>query len=158
MRKGALTTALLVVLFLFPAISGIAESVATISTSPGSDNIATAEDPSIYSGRGSALDVTFGGLYTSDSSPWSSIGKTYALDFTQGMSFEVQNATTAIWTGYVSVSPPLDVENVSFSVDFPHVDWKPISVTDPLGNTISNPDGWTYVSGTLHVSHSAITT
>ncbi|MHA1926802.1 MAG: LamG-like jellyroll fold domain-containing protein, partial [Candidatus Thorarchaeota archaeon] len=62
------------------------------------------------------------------------------------------------WTAYVSVSPPAEVEDVSFSVDYPRLEWIPVSVTDPLGVAKTNPTDWTFSLGVLAVASTAVTT
>ena len=117
-----------------------------------------ADSPGLYAGKGGALDVALQGSFTTNASTWNAAGQTYAADYTLGTSFSVQNASTGSWTAYVSVSPPAEVEDVSFTVDYPRLEWIPTSVTDPLGVVKTYPTDWTYSLGVLTVASTAVTT
>ncbi|MDF1539723.1 MAG: hypothetical protein P1Q69_12555, partial [Candidatus Thorarchaeota archaeon] len=112
--------------------------------------------PVIYTGNGAALDVSLQGEFTTNSSFWTSSSTTYAEDLTSGTTYSITNASTVTWTAYVLVSPPTEVENVNFTVSYPATDWKPVSVTSPIGTTITTPSDYWYENGTLTVSSGAI--
>ncbi|MGY5862588.1 MAG: LamG-like jellyroll fold domain-containing protein [Candidatus Thorarchaeota archaeon] len=75
---------------------------------------------------------------------------------TSGSSFTVTNGSTVSWTAYVLVSPPPEVETLSFTVDYPHEEWTPVSLTNPLNVVQSIPTDWWYVGGLITVESSAI--
>ena len=73
-----------------------------------------------------------------------------------GTSFSVANSTLTNWSASVLVSPPAEVKNLSFELDYPYHDWGPVSVTSPSGQTKTTPNDWTTQAGTLTVRSSAI--
>ncbi|MHA2065417.1 MAG: hypothetical protein ACXABY_13660, partial [Candidatus Thorarchaeota archaeon] len=160
MKKGAYIGLLLIILFFLPSVipyDGSSVPGAVLPTAYNNQRL-LADGSGPYADNGAALDVSFQGTFTTNASGWSATGQTYAADYTQGTSFSVLNASTVTWTAYVSVSPPAEVEDVSFSVDYPRLEWVPVSVTDPLGIAKSNPTDWTYSRGVLDVLSTAVTT
>ncbi|MHA2021019.1 MAG: LamG-like jellyroll fold domain-containing protein, partial [Candidatus Thorarchaeota archaeon] len=160
MRKGAYIGLLFIILFFLPSvIPSDGSSMPTTVVPTAFDNQGMLADSSgPYTGNGASLDVSLHGTFTTNASAWSASGQTYAADYTLGTSFSVLNATTVSWTAYVSVSPPAEVEDVSFTVDFPRLEWRPLAVTDPLGVAKSTPTDWTYSRGVLNVVSTAVTT
>ncbi|MFW9974197.1 MAG: DUF2341 domain-containing protein [Candidatus Thorarchaeota archaeon] len=158
MRKCRLLTLVLVALFLFSFIdlSGNS-SIATNQEQTPSNQIQVSESGASYTGTGSPLTVYFSGTFI-NSSTWSISSNTLSNLLTPGTSFSVENATLVIWTTYVLVSPPPEVETLSFGVDYPLADWKPISVIDPLGVAKIESVDWYYEAGILTVDSLAIAT
>ncbi|MFW9912239.1 MAG: LamG-like jellyroll fold domain-containing protein [Candidatus Thorarchaeota archaeon] len=160
MKRSAIFGLSLVILFFLPSVipmGGLSIPAEVIPT-PFDGQGLLADSPGAYTGKGGALDVTFRGTFTTNASSWSATGQSYAADYTFGTSFSVQNASTVSWTAYVSVSPPAEVEDVSFSIDYPRLEWIPTAVTDPLGVSKTNPADWTFSLGVLTVSSTAVTT
>ncbi|MFX1261580.1 MAG: hypothetical protein ACFFAZ_05800 [Promethearchaeota archaeon] len=160
MRKSAIIGLSLVILFFLPSTVSMDGSSmpAAVIPAPFDNQGLVADSPVSYAGKGGALDVALQGSFTVNASTWNAAGQTYAADYTLGTSFSVQNASTVSWTAYVSVSPPAEVEDVSFAVDYPRLEWIPISVTDPLGVVKTYPTDWTYSLGVLSVASTAVTT
>ncbi|MFX0053483.1 MAG: LamG-like jellyroll fold domain-containing protein [Candidatus Hermodarchaeota archaeon] len=160
MRKGAIISLSLVILFFLPSVIPMDGSSmpAAVMPTPFDSQGLLADSSGPYTGKGGALDVSFQGSFTTNTSTWSATGQSYAADYTLGTSFSVQNASTVSWTAYVSVSPPAEVEDVSFSVDYPRLEWIPTAVTDPLGVSKTYSADWTFSLGVLTVSSTAVTT
>lgn len=144
MRRKYILVLVLVMITLLSLPSLFNREIATNSnqeTLQPSNISNTADATSPYTGTGSALSVSFSGTFTNLSS-WSDSSSTLSLSLTPGVSYSVDNASTVTWTAYVLVSPPAEVQSLSFSVTFPVTDWKPTSVTDPVGVVQSNPTDW----------------
>ncbi|MDH4213566.1 MAG: hypothetical protein OEV85_06565 [Candidatus Thorarchaeota archaeon] len=110
-----------------------------------------------YTGIGSALTVSLSGTFV-NSSPWTQTSATLSAQLTFGTSFSATNASTVTWTAYVLVSPPAQVNTLSFSVTFPVTDWRIVSVTDPLGIIQANPADWYTDYNQVIVRSSAVDT
>ena len=159
MRRSTILTLILISLFLFSMIdlsgSGIPDTRVGLPALPEDEmKVSDVGDP--YTGTGSALPVSFVGNFI-NSTGWSASSNTLSNLLTPGSSFSVENSTTAIWTAYVLVAPPADVDTLSFSVDYPQADWYPISVTNPLGTIMTNPSDWHFAGGALAVEETAVT-
>jgi hypothetical protein len=122
--------------------------------SNGSPTLANSGTP--YTGNGAALNVYLTGIHSSNSSPWSESEKTFALDYSQGTTFSVANASTVTWSAYVQISPPLGVTNLAVAVEYPLTDWVPLSLSNPLGVAKSYPSQWSYASGMVNIPTSTI--
>jgi len=81
---------------------------------------------------------------------------TYAEDFTSGTSFSIVNDSLPIWTAGMLISPPPEVETVSFEISYPEGEWWPFSVTSPSGIEIAYSIDWTCFDGRLIVNSTAI--
>ncbi|MHA1925230.1 MAG: LamG-like jellyroll fold domain-containing protein, partial [Candidatus Thorarchaeota archaeon] len=78
------------------------------------------------------------------------IGKSLDENFNEGTSFHAVNGTNVVdWTAKVLVSPPPGVTQSEVYVSYPMTEWRPISVTNPIGQSKTNPTDWTYTGGTL---------
>jgi hypothetical protein len=110
-----------------------------------------------YMGTGSPLTVSFSGTFVNSSS-WSQSTTTLSSDFTSGTSFVVSNASTVTWTAYILVSPPPEVQTLGFTVDYPNVEWIPVSLTNPVGVVETYLTDWWYDNHFVYVSNSAVTT
>jgi len=160
MRKGAYIGLTLIILFFLPSVIPFDCSsmpTATLPTAYDKQGL-LADSSGPHTGKGAALDVSFQGTFTTNASSWSATGQSYAVDLTFGTSFSVLNASMVSWTAYVSVSPPAEVDDVGFSVEYPRLEWIPVSVADPLGVTKSYSVDWTYSRGVLDVLSAAVTT
>ncbi|MHA2027256.1 MAG: hypothetical protein ACW98U_15255, partial [Candidatus Thorarchaeota archaeon] len=158
MRSGRILTLVLVTLFVFSLVDLSGTGVPTTDTglfeSPtGGIQVSDVGDP--YTGTGSSLPISFVGNYTNGTS-WGASSNTLSSLFTPGSSFSVENSTTVTWTAYVLVAPPSDIDKLSFSVDYSIADWYPVSVTDPLGTTMTNPTDWHFAGGVLTVEDTAV--
>jgi hypothetical protein len=80
----------------------------------------------------------------------------YADDLTQGTSFSIVNGSLPIWTANVMVSPPPELEAVSFEISYPEGEWWPFSVASPSGVEKTFATDWTCFNGQLIVSSTAI--
>ncbi|NHJ13847.1 MAG: DUF2341 domain-containing protein [Candidatus Thorarchaeota archaeon] len=85
-----------------------------------------------------------------------STAMTLANDFTLGTSFSIENGTIALWTANVLVSPPPQIDSVSFEVSYPEGDWYPVSVRNPLTIEKSFGTDWTCFNGNLMVGASTV--
>ncbi|NOR39150.1 MAG: hypothetical protein GQ580_06150, partial [Candidatus Thorarchaeota archaeon] len=142
------------ILLANPIEDGMLASTLTSSESASGRGI-FADNGATYAGNGAALNVAFSGTFTNSSS-WTDSTTTYSEDMTSGSSFTVTNGSTVSWTAYVLVSPPPEVETLSFTVDYPLEEWTPVSLTDPLNVVQTIPADWSYVGGLITVESSAI--
>ena len=81
---------------------------------------------------------------------------TYSNDSTIGTSFSIVNGSVPTWTAHVLVSPPPELDAVSFEVLYPEGEWYPFSVKSPTGVEKSFASAWTCFDGKLVVGASAI--
>ena len=160
MRSGKILTLGLVALFLFSLVdlsgSGIPVTDSGLFDSQ-TGGIQVSEAGSPYVGTGSSLPVSFSGTFV-NTSAYTTTTTTLSSDFTAGTSFAVSNASTVLWTAYVLVSPPAEVESLGFTVDYNETEWTPISVTNPIGVGQVFSTDWWYEIGLLYVSESAVAT
>ncbi|MFW9888579.1 MAG: LamG-like jellyroll fold domain-containing protein, partial [Candidatus Thorarchaeota archaeon] len=101
----------------------------------------------------SSVGVTIGfgtslGIHTS--------GLSYTDDYALGTSFSILNGSLAVWTANVLVSPPPEMESISFELSYPDGEWYPLSVTSPSGVEKSFATDWTCFNGKLVVASTAI--
>jgi hypothetical protein len=158
MKKSSLLSLVFVVLFLFSLVHLTGDSfLVTDLGQPLNEQHRVADGGGTYVGTGSPLTVTFSGTFVNSSS-WSDTTTTLSSDFTSGTSFLVTNSSSVIWTAYILVSPPSEVESLSFSVSFPGTEWCPTSLTNPVGNSMAWPSQWWYDSDTVFVSTAAVIT
>jgi hypothetical protein len=85
-------------------------------------------------------------------SPVSSLSE----DLLPGTSFSVLNGTLPVWTANILVSPPPEIDSVSFELEYPEGEWIPISVTNPSDIDKQNSVDWTCYSGKITILSSAI--
>ncbi|MFW9912439.1 MAG: LamG-like jellyroll fold domain-containing protein, partial [Candidatus Thorarchaeota archaeon] len=81
---------------------------------------------------------------------------TYTDDFNPGTSFSIVNGSLAVWTANVLVSPPPEIESISFELSYPEGEWYPFSVKSPSGVEKSFTTDWTCFDGKLIVASTAI--
>ncbi|MFW9927487.1 MAG: LamG-like jellyroll fold domain-containing protein, partial [Candidatus Thorarchaeota archaeon] len=105
--------------------------------------ITTNSESSVTIGLNLSLEI--------QTSTWS-----YANDFTLGTSFSIENGSLPIWTANVLVSPPPEVDAVSFEITYPKGDWWPFSVKTPSGLEKTFSSDWTCFDGKLIVAQSAV--
>ncbi|MFW9884508.1 MAG: DUF2341 domain-containing protein [Candidatus Thorarchaeota archaeon] len=101
----------------------------------------------------SSVGVTIGfrtslGIHTS--------GLSYTDDYLPGTSFSIVNDSLAIWTANVLVSPPPEIESISFELSYPEGEWYPFSVKSPSGIEKTFATDWTCFDGKLVVASTAI--
>ncbi len=125
-------------------------------------------DPSSFYSLGAEEQVGAEGfIFTTDSESSVTIGVelslgvqtttlSYAEDFSLGTSFSILNGSLPIWTAGVMVSPPSELEAVSFDVSYPEGEWWPFSVRSPSGMEKTFATDWTCFDGKLIVGASAI--
>ncbi|MHA1966063.1 MAG: LamG-like jellyroll fold domain-containing protein, partial [Candidatus Thorarchaeota archaeon] len=80
----------------------------------------------------------------------------YADDLTLGTSFSIENGSLPIWTANILVSPPPEVDTVSFEISYPEGEWWPFSVKTPTGVEKTFATDWTCFDGKLIVGSNAI--
>jgi len=80
----------------------------------------------------------------------------YADDFTLGTSFSIENSSLPIWTANVLISPPPELDTVSFEIDYPEGEWWPFSVKTPTGTEKTFATDWTCFDGKLIVGSQTI--
>lgn len=144
MRRRSVLTLILISLFILSLASPLSMDSVTdtsLSNPSISEQGLLAEGETTYTGVGAALDVSFSGTFT-NASQWLSSSSTLSNLLTPGVSYSVDNASAVTWTANVLVSPPAEVETLSFSVDYPVTDWKIVSVLDPVGVERSSPTEW----------------
>ncbi|MFX1272710.1 MAG: LamG-like jellyroll fold domain-containing protein, partial [Promethearchaeota archaeon] len=103
----------------------------------------TSSDVAITIGLSSSL-----GTHTS--------GFSYTDDYIPGTSFSIVNGSLAVWTANVLVSPPPEIESISFELSYPEGEWYPFSVMSPSGVEKSFATDWTCFDGKLIVASTAI--
>ncbi|MHA3963835.1 MAG: hypothetical protein AM325_009860 [Candidatus Thorarchaeota archaeon SMTZ1-45] len=158
MRKSCLFSLIFVALFVFSLADLSGSGVPTVDRGLlVNSQYQVSEAGGAYVGTGSPLTVSFSGTFTNSSS-WSQTTTTLSSSFTSGTSFVVTNSSTVAWTAYILVSPPAEVESLSFNVDYQETEWRPISLTNPIGVVMSYPTEWWYETGLVFVSQSAVTT
>ncbi|MGY5858003.1 MAG: hypothetical protein RTU63_01440 [Candidatus Thorarchaeota archaeon] len=158
MRRSSGLTLVLIALFVLSLASpyNLDTSTDTSLTNPSlSEPGLFAEGGTAYTGVGSALDVSFSGTFA-NASPWTASSSTLSNLLTPGVSYSVENTSAVTWTANVLVSPPINVSTLSFSVNFPVTDWKPVSVADPLGVERTNPTEWYQDYDTIIVTTAAV--
>ncbi|MFX1369438.1 MAG: LamG-like jellyroll fold domain-containing protein, partial [Promethearchaeota archaeon] len=82
--------------------------------------------------------------------------ESYADDFSLGTSFSIENGSLPIWTASVMVSPPPEIDALSFRITYPEGEWWPFSVKTPSGIEMTFGADWTCFDGELIVGSSAI--
>ncbi|MFX1482435.1 MAG: DUF2341 domain-containing protein [Promethearchaeota archaeon] len=80
----------------------------------------------------------------------------YADDFTEGTSFSIVNGSLPIWSANVLVSPPPELDAISFEISYPEGEWWPYSVASPSGVEKTFATDWTCFNGKLIVGSTAI--
>ncbi len=160
MRRSRVLTIVLITLFVFSLVDLSGSYNPTADTSlieSPTDWNQTSEAGGTYVGIGFPLPVSFTGTFT-NTSAWADSSTTLSSEFTPGTSYSVSNASSVLWTAYVLVSPPAEIESLSFTVDYNETEWTPISLTNPVGVEQSYLTDWWYETGIVQVSESAVTT
>ena len=83
-------------------------------------------------------------------------GQTLDENFNDGTSFHVANDTIVDWTANFLIQPPLDTVLINAMVDYPLTEWKPIAVTNPIGQSKIYGTDWTYHDGKVVVFSDAV--
>ena len=158
MRNSSILSLVFVTLFLFSLVnlSGNGNLV-TDAEQFLNDQNQLSEAGGTYAGTGFPLTVSFTGTFV-NSSTWTDTTTTLSSEFTSGTSFVVSNASTVAWTAYILVSPPAEVESLGFTVDYQETEWRPLTLTNPIGVVQTYPTDWWYEAGIVYVSESAVTT
>ncbi|MBY8998040.1 MAG: LamG domain-containing protein, partial [Candidatus Thorarchaeota archaeon] len=158
MRKSSILSLVFITLFMFSLVdlsgNGILATDSGLSLNYQNQ---VSEAGGTYVGTGSPLTVSFSGTFT-NASTWTQTSQTLSSEFAPGTSYSVANASSVTWTAYILVSPPPEVESLTFSVDFQGTEWRPTSLTNPVGVAMSYPSQWWYDTDTVYVSTSAVTT
>ncbi|MGY5881588.1 MAG: LamG-like jellyroll fold domain-containing protein, partial [Candidatus Thorarchaeota archaeon] len=144
MRRSSVLTLVMITLFVLSLASPYDLDTATDTSLVDrsmSELGLLSEGETTYTGVGSALPVAFSGTFV-NASPFISMSSTLSNLLTPGVSYAIDNASTATWTANVLVSPPVNVTTLNFSVTYPVTDWKVVSVTDPVGVLRTNPSEW----------------
>ncbi|MHA3962070.1 MAG: LamG-like jellyroll fold domain-containing protein [Candidatus Thorarchaeota archaeon SMTZ1-45] len=125
-------------------------------------------NPSSFYSVGSEVQISGEGyIFTTSSESSVTIGaklslevqmptQSYADDFTLGTSFSIVNGSLPIWTAGVLVSPPPELDSISFEISYPEGEWWPFSVKSPSGIELTFATDWTCFDGRLIVSSTAI--
>jgi len=158
MRRSSSITLVLITLFILSLASPYNLAIDTSLVDQSVSELGfLSEGGTAYTGVGSALDVSFTGTFV-NASAYSDTSSTLSNLLTPGVSYSAENATSVTWTANVLVSPPAEVAELSFSVSYPVTDWKPVSVTDPLGVDRTYPTDWYVDYDDVIVRTSAIDT
>ncbi|MCF2136311.1 MAG: DUF2341 domain-containing protein [Candidatus Thorarchaeota archaeon] len=97
------------------------------------------------------MDVTLGlDVYGS--------GGSLDSNYNSGTTYSVTNASIVEWTANVLVSPPTGTQNLEVTVEFPQTEWRPTTVTNPVGVEKTYPTDWYYEGGVLTIRSSAVDT
>ena len=83
-------------------------------------------------------------------------GQTLDENMEEGTSFYVANDTVVEWTANVLVSPPPDADSLNVVVDYPFTEWKPLTVTNPIGQVKTYGSDWTFHDGSVIVYADAV--
>ncbi|MCK5389891.1 MAG: hypothetical protein KAJ36_05345, partial [Candidatus Thorarchaeota archaeon] len=83
-------------------------------------------------------------------------GQTLDENMQEGTSFYVANDTIVEWTANVLVSPPADTDSLNVIVDYPLTEWKPLTVTNPIGQVKTYGTDWTYHDGSIVIYSDAV--
>ncbi|MGY5858004.1 MAG: DUF2341 domain-containing protein [Candidatus Thorarchaeota archaeon] len=73
-----------------------------------------------------------------------------------GTSFYVANDTVVEWSANVLVSPPPDADSLDVYVDYPIAEWKPVTVTNPIGEVQTYGTDWTFHDGSVVLLAAAV--
>ncbi|MFW9787176.1 MAG: hypothetical protein ACFFE2_09520 [Candidatus Thorarchaeota archaeon] len=158
MRKSSFLSLVLITLFMFSLADLSGNGTLATDTGPILNyQNQVSEAGGTWVGTGSSLPVSFTGTFT-NSDTWIDTSTTLSSDFTAGTSFEVSNSSTAKWTAYILVSPPAEVVTLSFTVDYNETEWRPTTLTNPVGVVMTYATDWWYDAGLVYVSESAVTT
>ncbi|TFH01201.1 MAG: hypothetical protein E4H14_18830, partial [Candidatus Thorarchaeota archaeon] len=76
-------------------------------------------------------------------------GQTLDENMNEGTSFYVANDTVVEWTANVLVSPPADTDSLNVVVDYPLTEWKPVTLTNPIGQAKTFGTDWTFHDGSI---------
>ncbi|MFW9803192.1 MAG: LamG-like jellyroll fold domain-containing protein, partial [Candidatus Thorarchaeota archaeon] len=132
-------------------------------------------DPSTFYSMGSEQsnaatpDVTYTSVqFTTGSSIPVNLGFTLALDFegfgksldenfNEGTTFHaVNDSSTVTWIAKVLVAPLPNVAKMEVQISYPMTEWRPTSVTNPIGVSKSYLTDWTYTGGVLTLLPAAV--
>ncbi|MFW9850960.1 MAG: hypothetical protein ACFFF4_17670, partial [Candidatus Thorarchaeota archaeon] len=83
-------------------------------------------------------------------------GQTLDENMQEGTSFYVANDTVVDWTANVLVSPPADTASMNVRVEYPLTEWRPITVSNPIGQIQTYGTDWTFHDGTVVIFDSAV--
>jgi len=83
-------------------------------------------------------------------------GQTLDENMQDGTSFYVANDTVVEWTANVLVSPPADTASMNVKVEYPLTEWKPITVTNPIGQIQAYGTDWTFHDGVVEILADAV--
>ncbi|MGY5881963.1 MAG: hypothetical protein RTV31_17080, partial [Candidatus Thorarchaeota archaeon] len=64
--------------------------------------------------------------------------------------------TVVEWTANVLVSPPADTESLDITVDYPLTEWKPTTLTNPIGQTKTFGTDWTFRDASVIIFSEAV--
>ncbi|MHA2380464.1 MAG: DUF2341 domain-containing protein [Candidatus Thorarchaeota archaeon] len=101
----------------------------------------------------STTAVTVG---TTASRPVTKSDWSLADDLSLGTTFSVSNGSLLTWTANVMVSPPPEIESLSFKLSYPEGEWIPIAVINPSGVEKSLHTDWSSFNGEVVVSSGAV--
>jgi hypothetical protein len=159
MRSTRIFTLVLITLFILSLASISGDNPVTDSSLNGlsEPDPSLVADESSYFGTGSPLTITFTGTFI-NASPWTKTTQTLSSEFAPGTSFLVTNSSSVVWTAYILVSPPAGINTLSFTVTYHGTEWRPTTLTNPVGVVMSYPSQWWYDADKVYVSTSAVTT
>ncbi|MGY5881589.1 MAG: DUF2341 domain-containing protein, partial [Candidatus Thorarchaeota archaeon] len=83
-------------------------------------------------------------------------GQTLDENMQDGTSFYVANDTVVEWTANVLVSPPADTDSLNVVVDYPLTEWKPTTLTNPIGQSKTFGTDWIFRDGSVIILSDAI--
>ncbi|MHA2133797.1 MAG: hypothetical protein ACW99J_08005, partial [Candidatus Thorarchaeota archaeon] len=83
-------------------------------------------------------------------------GQSLDENMNDGTSFYVANDSVVEWTANVLVSPPSDTSSLDVQIDYPFTEWKPISVTNPIGQAKTYGTDWDFHDGYVVLYEAAV--
>ncbi|MBD3406487.1 MAG: DUF2341 domain-containing protein [Candidatus Lokiarchaeota archaeon] len=96
-------------------------------------------------------------LETTASLTISGSGQSLDENMNTGTTFVVDNGTEYVnWTANVLISPPPNAASMNAYIDYPQTEWKPTSVTNPVGQSKTYGTDWTYTGGKLTIFADAV--
>jgi hypothetical protein len=78
-------------------------------------------------------------------------GKSLDENMNEGTSFYVANDSIVEWTANVLVAPPPDNYTIGIQIEYPIAEWKPILVTNPLGQVKTYGIDWDFHDGYVNI-------
>ncbi|MHA1908690.1 MAG: DUF2341 domain-containing protein, partial [Candidatus Thorarchaeota archaeon] len=84
-------------------------------------------------------------------------GQSLDESYNPGSTFYARNGTNIVdWTAGVLVSPPADATTMNVEIEYPMTEWKPIAVSNPLGENKTYGTHWDFQGGKVYIYDAAV--